>query len=650
VGSLAPVANRLADETSPYLLQHKDNPVAWEPWDERALTRARDEDKPLLVSIGYSSCHWCHVMERESFEDADVAEYMNEHFVCIKVDREERPDVDAIYMEACQAMTGQGGWPLNVFCTPDQAPFYAGTYFPPAPMRGMPSWRQLLEAIVEAWTERREEIREGAPRIVERLRGAALLDPSDEIIDPHMLDEAAAKLRLAFDPRNGGFGNAPKFPQASALEFVLRRGDLEVVTKSLRGMATGGIYDQVGGGFARYSVDAHWLVPHFEKMLYDNALLARAYLHGWQVTGDALFREVCEETLGWALREMRGGEGGFYSALDADSEGVEGKFYVWSASELRAVAGDEAAAWFGATDAGNFEGANILTRGDGDPPERGAWRCKLYGVREKRVWPGLDDKRLCSWNALMISALADAGAALDNDEYLDAARQCAEFVLGKMRGADGRLLRTWKDGVGRLNAYLEDHAYLVEALLTLYEATWEPRWFAEARALANTMIERFADNERGGFFDTATDHEQLVARRKSLEDNPIPSGNSSAAYGLLRLAALTGEHSYEQRAVGVFRLLHEVAGRHPQAFAHLLQALDFHFAQVKEVAIVGPDSGALARVVRSAFRPHLVLAGGEPDGVPLLEGRTEPGAYVCENFTCQRPVTDPAELEPLLAP
>jgi uncharacterized protein YyaL (SSP411 family) len=588
-------------------------------------------------------------MERESFEDADVAAYMNEHFVCIKVDREERPDVDAIYMEACQAMTGQGGWPLNVFCTPGQAPFYAGTYFPPTPMRGMPSWRQLLEAIVEAWSERREEIREGAPRIVDRLQGAALIQPSAELLAPAVLDEAAAGLRRAFDPRHGGFGVAPKFPQASAIEFLLRRDDSEVVGKSLTAMASGGIYDQVGGGFARYSVDAEWLVPHFEKMLYDNALLARAYLHGWQVAGDPLFRRVCDETLGWALREMRGPEGGFFSALDADSEGVEGKFYVWSLDELRSVAGDEAAKWFGATEAGNFEGANILTRGDGDPEELGEWRSKLYGVREKRVWPGLDDKRLCSWNALMISALADAGAVLETDEYLDAARKCADFILTQMRDDSGRLLRTWKDGSGRLNAYLEDHAYVVEALLTLYEATWEPRWFTAAREIAETMIERFADDERGGFFDTAIDHEKLITRRKSLEDNPIPSGNSSAAYGLLRLAALTGEHAFEERALGVFRLLHEIAARHPQAFAHLLQALDFHFAAVKEVAIVGPEADALARVVRSAFRPHLVLAGGDGDDVPLLHGRDQPGAYVCENFTCQRPVSEPAELEELLA-
>jgi uncharacterized protein YyaL (SSP411 family) len=394
-------------------------------------------------------------------------------------------------------------------------------------------------------------------------------------------------------------------------------------------------------------------------MLYDNALLARVYLHGWQVTGEPLFKRVTEETLDWVLEEMRGPEGGFYSALDADSEGVEGKFYVWSFDELSRVAGAEAAAWFGATDAGNFEGANILTRGQGEPEKRDQWRKDLYAVREQRVWPGLDDKRIASWNALMISALADAGAVLERDDYLEAAVNAAEFVLTDMRDERGRLVRTWKDGKGRLNAYLEDHAYLVEALLTLYEATFDPRWFTAARELADTMIERFADDERGGFFDTASDHDPLVARRKSVEDSPIPAGNSSAAFGLLRLAALTGEHDYEQRAVGVFRLLHEVAVKHPQAFAHLLQAMDFHFASVKEVALVGDGLESLERVVRGRFRPHLVLAGDEgADGdaihpVPLLADRTPVGgkaaAYVCENFACRRPVTEPEQLEELLA-
>lgn len=640
--------NRLADETSPYLLQHKDNPVDWHPWGDEALARAREEDKPLLVSIGYSACHWCHVMERESFEDPEVAALMNEHFVPVKVDREERPDVDAIYMEACQAMTGHGGWPLNVFVTPEQVPFYAGTYFPPEPRHGMPDWRRVLTAVADAWEQRREEIRDGSDAIRQRLRGGALLRRSDKPFDPASLDEAVQNAARQYDPQFGGFGGAPKFPPASLIEFLLRRGETEMTAGTLAAMASGGMYDQIGGGFARYSVDARWLVPHFEKMLYDNALLARAYLHGWQVTGTELFRRVAEETLDWALREMRAPEGGFYSALDADSEGEEGKFYVWALDELP----EEARDYFGATEGGNFEGRNILTRGRVEPDNLAEIRARLYETRSKRVWPGLDDKRLASWNALMISALAEAGAVLERDEYLDAARGAADFVLGEMRDGGGRLLRTWKDGRGRLNAYLEDHAYLVEALLTLYEATFEPRWFTAARELADTMIERFEDPDGGGFFETSSDHEELLTRRKDLEDNPIPAGNSSAAYGLLRLAALTGEHEYERRAEGILQLLHELAPRHPQAFAHVLQALDFHLAPVKEVALAGEELLPLARVVRSAFRPHIVLAGGEPDGVPLLEGREpvngQAAAYVCEHFACQRPVTEPQELAALL--
>jgi uncharacterized protein len=665
--------NRLAHETSPYLLQHKDNPVDWYAWGEEALARAREEDMPILLSIGYSACHWCHVMERESFEDPQTAALMNERFVCIKLDREERPDLDAIYMEACQAMTGSGGWPLNVFLTPEQVPFYAGTYFPPAPRMGMPSWSQVLEAVAQAWGERRDEIRAGGERVAQRLRGGALLAPSKEPLDASSLDEAVDGLRSQYDRANGGFGGAPKFPPASALEYLLRRGRAasarlgrvradslpeEMTAHSLRAMASGGMYDQVGGGFHRYSVDPYWLVPHFEKMLYDNALLARVYLHGWQVTGESLFRRVCEETLDYTLREMRGPEGGFFSALDADSEGEEGRFYVWTVEELReALAGepdaDEAIAWFGATDRGNFEGRNIPVRGPGEPERRDEWRRRLYEARSRRVWPGLDDKRLTSWNALMISALAEAGAVLERADYLDASRSCAEFVLRDLHGADGRLLRTWKDGGAKLNAYLEDHAYLLEALLTLYESSFEPRWFGEARALADTLVERFADEDNGGFFETSSDHEQLVARRKDLEDHPIPSGNASAAYGLLRLAALTGEHDYERRAVSALRLLHELAPKHPQAFGHLLQALDFHLSPTREVALAGADTGALERVVRDAFRPHLVLAGGERDGVPLLEGREpvdgRPAAYVCEQFACKAPVTEPEELRRLLS-
>ena len=647
--------NRLIDETSPYLLQHAYNPVDWYPWGPEAQEKAAAENKALFISIGYAACHWCHVMERESFEDPETARLMNERFVPIKLDREERPDIDAIYMEACQAMTGQGGWPLNVFLTPDQVPFYAGTYFPPEERHGMPSWRRVLTAVAHAWDVNRDEIRAGGERIAERLSGGAALRPSDGEVDAAGLDAAVEGLRSAYDARNGGFGGAPKFPPASALELLLRRGETEMTRATLHAMARGGMYDQVGGGFARYSVDATWLVPHFEKMLYDNALLARAYLHGWQVIGDELLRTVCEETLDWMLREMRGPEGGFYSALDADSEGVEGKFYVWTVDELREVLGDDAdaaIAYFGATPGGNFEGANILTRG-AEPPERlEEIRHRLYEVRARRVWPGLDDKRLTAWNALAIGALADAGAVLERADYVDAAAACADFVLRELSDSDGRLLRTYKDGEAKLNAYLEDHAFLLEALLSLYEATFEPRWFAAARGVADAMIERFADDERGGFFETSSDHERLVARRKDLEDNPIPAGNSSAAYGLLRLAALTGEHEYERRAVGVIRLLHTVAPRHPQAFAHLLQAIDFHLARVREVALVGDDVRPLERVVRERFRPHLVLAGGERDGVPLLEGREpvdgRPAAYVCERFACRRPVTEPAELAALL--
>ncbi len=647
--------NRLAGETSPYLLQHKDNPVDWMPWGEEALSSAAERNVPILLSIGYSACHWCHVMERESFENEETAALMNERFVCIKLDREERPDLDAIYMEACQAMTGGGGWPLNVFLTPEQVPFYAGTYFPPEERPGMASWRQVLVAVADAWAERADEIRATGRRIADRLAGAATLQPSKEPLMASVLDDAVERLRAMYDSRFGGFGGAPKFPPASAIEFLLRRGETEMTSHTLRAMAAGGMYDQIGGGFARYSVDARWLVPHFEKMLYDNALLARAYLHGWQVTGDPLFRRVCEETLEWALREMRAPEGGFFSALDADSEGEEGRFYVWTPAELREVLGDDAQAaaeYFGVLPGGNFEGRTILTRGADEPDGLERIRARMYEARAERVWPGLDDKRLASWNALIIAALAEAGAVLERSDFLDAARACAEFEVRDLRDERGHLLRSYKDGQAKLNAYLEDHAFLVEALLTLYESSFEWRWFEAARETADAMIARFADEERGGFFETSSDHERLVARRKDPEDNPIPSGNASAAYGLLRLAALTGEHDYERRAVGVFRLLHPVAGRHPQAFAHLLQAFDFHFATTREVALAGEDTTTLERVVRSRFRPHIVLAGGEPGRVPLLAGRPavdgRPAAYVCEGFVCKAPVTEPAELEKLL--
>jgi uncharacterized protein YyaL (SSP411 family) len=722
------VPNALAFETSPYLRQHASNPVQWLPWGPAALAAARERDVPLLVSIGYSSCHWCHVMEHESFEDPRVAALMNEEFVCVKVDREERPDIDALYMEAVQGMSWHGGWPLNVFLTPEQLPFYGGTYFPPEPRHGMPSWTQVLHAIAETWREQAPEIRAGGERIGAQLAGGARLQPSAAAIEAHALGAAVERLQESFDTVHGGFGGAPKFPQAPVLEFLLARaaGDTgasaaQMALATLHAMAAGGIHDQVGGGFHRYAVDATWTVPHFEKMLYDNALLARAYLHGFQLSGDERLRRTCEDTLDWALREMRAPEGGFYSALDADSDGGEGSFYVWSIQALGTALGEDAAtaiAWFGATATGNFAGEsgtevglNVLEAhgpeppsnrdqdapssdgGQGEPPstrdqdapspdhsqdapppdrdqtalgsgessrrgQRERIRAHLLEARAQRPRPSLDDKRLTSWNALMIAALADAGAVLQRADYLQAASACAEFVLRELRG-DGGLLRTYSHGRATLNGYLEDYAFLVEALIALYEATFQERWFEAARALADEMIDRFADPERGGFFSTASDHEALIARRKDLDDAPIPSGGSAAALGLLRLAALTGEQEYERQAMGVLRLAHELAPRHPTAFGHLLQAIDFYVAPTREVAIVGPPGptrDALESLVRARPRARLVLAGGRGEGptaVPLVADRTaldgRPTAYVCERFACRRPVTEPEELAALLS-
>ncbi|HZO79410.1 MAG TPA: thioredoxin domain-containing protein [Solirubrobacteraceae bacterium] len=647
------MSNRLAGESSPYLLQHKDNPVDWFPWGDEAIGRARDENRPLLVSIGYSACHWCHVMERESFEDSSVAAVMNERFVCVKVDREERPDVDAICMEVCQAITGHGGWPLNAFLTPTLTPFFAGTYFPPEQRSGMPSWRMVLDAVSDAWQNRREQVLQQGSEIARSLGASARVKPSSEPIRGELLTDATSAMRSGYDTRNGGWGGAPKFPQASVIEFLLARGERETTLHTLDAMARGGIYDQVGGGFARYAVDAAWRVPHFEKMLYDNALLARAYLHGWQTSRQQRLCRVCCETLDWALKEMRGPEGGFCSALDADSEGVEGKFYVWTEPELRGVLGelaDEAIEYFGATEGGNFEhGANVLQGRGPEPGRLDEIRARLYEVRSARVRPGLDDKRLTGWNALMVSALAEAGGALERRDYVEAAVGCTDFLLGELRNADGRLLRTWKNGHAKIDGYLDDHAFLLEALLTLYETTFEPRFYREAVMLADQIIDRFADPAEGGFFTTAADQEPLVTRRKDLEDSPIPSGSSAAAFGLLRLALLSGEGKYERHALGVLRLLFPLAIRQPFAFGHLLRATDFYLAPVREVAIVGTGADSLLRVVRSEYRPHLVLAGGGPDGdVPLLEGRQTvdggPAAYVCEHFACKAPVTTPEDL------
>ncbi|HET7590524.1 MAG TPA: thioredoxin domain-containing protein [Solirubrobacterales bacterium] len=665
--------NRLAQETSPYLLQHRDNPVDWYPWGPEALGRAREQDLPILLSVGYSACHWCHVMERESFEDPETAAYMNEHFVCIKVDREERPDVDAIYTEAVQGMTGHGGWPMTVFLDPDGVPFYGGTYFPPDESRGMPSFRTVMEAVVHAFETQREEIRERAPGTRARLGALGEVEPRADLPGPAELEGAVQRLLGAADRRNGGFGGAPKFPPASSLELLLTRGENEIVELTLDRMMAGGIYDQLGGGFSRYSVDAVWLVPHFEKMLYDNALLAWIYLHGAQAFGHERYRRVCEATLDWMLREMRGPEGGFYSALDADSEGEEGKFYVWTPAQIRAALerpadpscinfnsqqAEKLMQFYGVSEGGNFEGANVLHLAGGaeaaEPEGLEEMRAALLAARSQRVRPGLDDKRLTSWNALAIAALADAGAVLGREDYLDAARACAEFLLDRLSDEAGNLLRTYKDGRAHLNAYLEDHAFLIEALLALYEATFETRWFTAAQALADATIERFGDPERGGFYSTSADHEELIARRKEVGDHPIPSGNSAAALGLLRLAGLTGERRYAEAAEGVFALFGKPAVEHPDAFAHLLRALDFFLSPSREVALVGEDLGELAAVVRERPRPRLVLAAG-PEGSdqpPLLAGRSaldgRPAAYVCENFACKLPVTDPGELEKLL--
>lgn len=660
--------NRLAEETSPYLLQHRDNPVDWHPWGPEALAIAHEHDRPILLSIGYAACHWCHVMERESFEDPATAAYMNEHFVPVKVDREERPDIDAIYMEAVQSITGQGGWPLTVFLDPDGVPFHGGTYFPPDTSRGMPSFMMVMEAVVKAFDERREEIRSQADNVRMRLGAVSRISAPEGDLDPEMLAERTAAIVATADLENGGFGPAPKFPPASTLDFLLGRGETAPVEVTLDRMAAGGLFDQLGGGFARYSVDEFWLVPHFEKMLYDNALLARTYLHGWQELGHERYRRIATETLDWAVAEMLDPSGGFYASLDADSEGVEGLFYTWTSTELEETLGDRAhqvMSVFGATPEGNFEGRNILHFPGGVPPaeldpELEEARRDLLSMRSSRIRPPLDDKVLCSWNALMISALAETGAVLGRGDYLEAARHCADFIWSEMRDGQGTLKRSWRRGEARLNAYLEDHAFLLEALITLYEASFDIEYFNRAVAVAETMIDRFADPDRGGFFSTSHDHEELIARRKDIGDHPIPSGSSSAALGLLRLADLTGEASYRRHAMGAMALLAPATARQPDAFGHLLQALALALNPGGELAVVWPEgsgSGSarpLIEAFRLRYRPRHVLAGG-PAGSPtpaLLRDRRdiegEPAAYLCRDFSCQAPVTDGTSLSALL--
>jgi hypothetical protein len=683
--------NRLISETSPYLLQHAHNPVDWFPWGDEAFTRARLEDKPVLLSVGYAACHWCHVMERESFEDVATAALMNENFVCIKVDREERPDVDAIYMEAVQAISGNGGWPMTVFLAPEGEPFYAGTYFPPEDRHGMPSFTRVLVGIAEAWAGDRDSVIDQAGKVTRAIAsGATGSDASNSELSSSILEVAYAGLKRAFDPEWGGFGGAPKFPQPMVIEFLLRcglrgyDGAWDMAALTLDRMAAGGMYDQVGGGFHRYSVDRFWHVPHFEKMLYDNAQLARLYTHAWQATREDRYRRVAVETLDYLLREMRHDGGGFFASQDADSEGREGTFFVWTYDELLEAGDPVVAAYLGARPEGNWEGSNVLWTpsplesvaenagiSPGDLRKRiEETRARLFERRDERERPATDDKILAGWNGLAISAFAEAGMVFDQPRYLRAAEDAADFVLTHLRSPQGRLLRAWRDDRAHIPAFLDDYAAVADGLLTLYEATFEPRWFDEARVLADDLLRLFADpsetGDGGGFFQTGDDAQALVFRPRDLYDNAVPSGNSTGAMVLLRLALLTGERTYERGAESALRMVSDRMMRYPSAFGQALSALDMHLSPALEIAIVGDaESGttrSLIAEIWSRYLPNRVVAGMASDrgsgsgsgsaSVPLLEGRTtihgEPAAYVCEHFACRRPVTRPEELADML--
>jgi uncharacterized protein YyaL (SSP411 family) len=656
------MANRLAHETSPYLRQHADNPVDWYPWGEEAFARARAEDKPVLLSVGYSSCHWCHVMAHESFEDPATAAVMNELFVNVKVDREERPDVDAVYMEAVQAVTGHGGWPMTVFLTPEGKPFFGGTYFPREPRHGLPAFVDLCRAVADAWRNRRDEVERQASELTSSINQVALLAarPGEPLPGREVVDAAVEALLRQADREWGGLGRAPKFPQCDAIDLLLRawrRGGLPaveaVVTTTLDAMASGGIYDHVGGGFHRYAVDAFWMVPHFEKMLYDQAQLLRVYLHGWLLTGRPAWRQVVEETVGYLLRDLRHPEGGFFAAEDADSEGEEGRFYTWRIEELEALVSAETIAWYGATRSGNFEGRNILHRPvRGDlirPPEVEADRQRLLEARARRVRPGLDDKVLTEWNGLAIAALAEAAAAMGRPDWLEAAESCGEFLLGRLRRPDGRWLRSWTPAGGaRHLAYAADHAAVVGAFCRLYEATGRARWVEAARDGADAMLALFWDPERGGLFTAGHDAERLVTRAKDVLDNATPSANSLAAVALVRLAALTGEATYEERAADIVRLLADPARRHPSAFTHLLYAVELLDGGLQEIVVAGrrPD---LVRTVHERWLPDAVVAWGERFASPLWAGRDDGRAYVCRRYACGTPASTPAELAAQLA-
>jgi len=661
------MANRLINETSPYLLQHAQNPVDWFPWGEEAFEKARSEDKPVLVSIGYAACHWCHVMERESFEDDTIAAKMNELIVAIKVDREERPEVDAIYMQALHALQGQGGWPLNVFLMPDGRPFFGGTYFPNVERGGMPSWPAVVDAIADAYHSRRESVIQNATAITHHLQTSTAAKTPDEPLRTQITDQACLALGSTFNAVHGGFGRAPKFPQSMPQEFLLRyhtrTGDaqaLSMVETSLTKMAMGGIYDHLGGGFSRYSTDDRWLVPHFEKMLYDNALLAQVYLQAYQVTGDSTFRAVTEETLEYLLRDLRHTEGGFFSSQDADSEGVEGKYYVWTPDEIDEVLGSSDGAIvrdrFGVSADGNFDGSNILNLSS---PLSGAERTvmrplldRLREARSQRVPPATDDKVLTSWNGLAIRALAEAGAVLDEPRYIEAARGTATFILEAMR-PDGRLLRTWKDGNAHLLGYLEDYAFLINALVSLHQADFQHRWLHDARLLADEMLALFWDEEAEVLYDVGHDHEKLIVRPREYFDNAIPSGASAAAEALHRLGVLAGDQTYTATAGRLLRGVSPLMARAPLGLGNWLKVLELHQAEPAELAIVGSpqDDGTrgLLRTLHASYRPARILVGlipGEsmPFDSPLLEGRGQVGgratAYVCSGYRCELPTTD----------
>jgi uncharacterized protein len=675
--------NRLANETSPYLLQHADNPVDWYAWGPEALDRSRAEDKPILLSIGYAACHWCHVMEHESFEDTATAALMNERFVNIKVDREERPDLDGIYMQAVQAMTGQGGWPMTVFLTPEGVPFYGGTYFPKDDRPGMPSFRRIITAVSDAYRNKPADVARTAASVRAMYAAAAEQTRSAGSLSAATLDRAYRGLAERHDERHGGFEGAPKFPQTMSLDFLLRywaRSGVEnaliIVTRSFLHMARGGIYDQIGGGFARYSVDETWLVPHFEKMIYDNALLARLGVHLWQATGDDEISRVTQATIDWALREMRSPAGGFYSSLDADSEGHEGKFYVWDASEVDALLESDAPVarmYWGVTHEGNFEGKNILSvatdprvvaqRHDVTPQQvtaiiRSA-AATLYAAREKRVWPARDEKILTSWNGLMVRAVAEAARAFGNDRYRAAAVKSAEFLF-KNVVSGGRVLRSYKDGRARITGYLEDYASLGLAALAVYEITFDERWLGRARELGASVVRWFWDDAAGAFFDTASDHETLITRPKDVTDNAVPSGTSLGVELLVRLAELFDDADARRRATLVVESLAPSIDRYPLAFGHVLGTADMLIRGAVELAIVGDpksaDFNALERAAAGRYVPALVVAGGTPRGdgeIALLRGRDMQGgratAYVCKSYACEAPVTTAAALEEQLS-